>query len=169
MAGRHRPPNIEVPGPGQESVWDYPRPPAIEPVAERIRVEFAGRTIADSTRAVRVIETSLAPSYYLPPEDVHTELLLRSTSVSFCEWKGRATYWTVRAGERSAKNAAWSYEQPAHAFERIKGWLSFYPSRVDACWVGDERVQAQQGDFYGGWVTSNLVGPIKGGPGSQGW
>jgi uncharacterized protein (DUF427 family) len=157
-----------VPGPGQESVWDYPRPPRVEPVPERIRVVVGGVTVADSRRAVRVVETAGAPVYYLPPEDVRTDLLRRSPTTSQCEWKGRASYWTLTA-PRAEPDVAWSYESPLPGFEAIRGHLAFYASRVDEAWVGEERAVPQPGGFYGGWVTSSITGPIKGEPGSWGW
>lgn len=157
------------PGPGQESVWDYPRPPRLEPATRRIRVVFNGETLADSQRAYRVLETSHPPVYYLPPEDVRQDLLRPTAQKSFCEFKGVATYWTVQVGDRTAEDAAWSYEAPSSDFAPIQGYLAFYPSRMDACYVDEELVQAQAGDFYGGWVTSDIVGPFKGGPGTWGW
>jgi uncharacterized protein (DUF427 family) len=154
-----------VPGPGQESVWDYPRPPRVEPVPERVRVVVDGAVIADSTRAQRVLETAGAPVYYVPRDDVRMDLLVPSDRTSRCEWKGSASYWSS-AGQR---DVAWSYEQPLPGFESIAGHLAFYASRVDEAWVGDERAQPQPGGFYGGWVTSRIVGPVKGEPGSGGW
>jgi uncharacterized protein (DUF427 family) len=154
----------------QESVWDYPRPPRVEPVPERIRVIFSGIIIADTNAALRVLETSHPPSYYIPQADIRMEYL---TSVpryrTFCEFKGEASYWSLTIGERSAPNVAWSYAQPSSGYEGIRDHLAFYASRVDECYVGDERVQAQEGDFYGGWITSRIVGPFKGGPGTRGW
>ena len=158
------------PGSGQESVWDYPRPPRLEPCTRRIRIEFAGVLVADTTRAYRVLETSHPPVYYLPPQDVRTENRVASpTRSSWCEWKGRAVYHSLVVGNRRAEGAAWSYPNPTPAFAAIKDYLAFYASKVDACWVDDEQVQAQPGDFYGGWITSHVVGPFKGGPGSGGW
>jgi len=157
------------PGPGQESVWDYPRPPALEPTTSRVRVEFAGSTIADTTRAYRVLETSQPPAYYLPPEDIAMELLVPSHHRTFCEWKGQAHYYNMVVDGREATDAAWSYGDPVERFAAIKDHLAFYPQRVDACFVDDERVQANEGAFYGGWITANIVGPFKGGPGSAGW
>lgn len=157
------------PGPGQESVWDYPRPPRLEPVADRLRVVFAGQTIADTNRGHRVLETSHPPTYYIPAADVRLDLLERAAGGSVCEFKGRACYWTVRAGDRVAPRAAWSYPDPTPAFADIAGDLSFYASAMDACFVGEEAVQAQEGDFYGGWITGRVVGPFKGGPGTFGW
>jgi uncharacterized protein (DUF427 family) len=162
-------PKPVAPGPDQESVWDYPRPPRLEPVAERLRVEFGGEVIADTTRGYRVLETSHPPVYYIPPDDVRRDLLTRAGGSSYCEFKGAAKYWTVDVAGRQSANAAWSYPNPTGRFEPIAGYLAFYASRVDACWVGDERVAAQQGDFYGGWITSRIVGPFKGGPGTLGW
>ena len=153
----------------KESVWDYPRPPRLEPVTRRIRVEFGGETIADTTRAYRVLETSHPPVYYIPPEDIRMEFLQRTPGSSFCEWKGEASYWTVAVHTKRADKAAWSYDSPTRAFQPILAYLAFYASRVDACWVDEEKVQAQPGDFYGGWITSDVVGPFKGGAGTHGW
>src|SRR4051812_11620702 len=158
-----------VPGPGQESVWDYPRPPRVEPSGRRVRIVVEGVTIVDTTRAYRVLETSHPPAWYVPPEDVRLDLVESSAGTSFCEYKGRATYRSLRVGDRVIRDAAWVYEQPAPGFEAIAHHLAFYPGRVDACYVDDERVLAQAGDFYGGWVTSDIVGPFKGGPGTIGW
>jgi uncharacterized protein (DUF427 family) len=153
-----------------ESVWDYPRPPRLEATGRRIVVRFGGRTIVDTARGYRVLETSHPPAYYVPRGDVAADVLERVAGRrSFCEWKGIATYWTVRAGGRVAEAAAWSYEDPTPGFADIAGCVSFYASRMDACLVDGERVQAQAGDFYGGWITSDVVGPFKGGPGTAGW
>lgn len=152
-----------------ENVWDYPRPPRVEPVTERIRVVVAGITVADSIRAVRVLETSHPPTYYVPPEDVRTDLLAPGNGRSVCEWKGRATYHTLAVGDRRIENVAWSYERPLPAYASIAGHLAFYPGRVDEAWVGDERAAAQEGGFYGGWITSRIGGPFKGAPGTLGW
>ncbi len=158
-----------VPRPGQESVWDYPRPPVVEPVAERIRVIVDGVSIADSTRAVRVLETAGAPVYYLPGEDVRKDLLRPSPSTSHCEWKGAASYWSLESGARRIQDVAWSYERPSSGFEAIRGHVAFYAAKVDEAWVGVERATPQPGGFYGGWMTSRIVGPVKGTPGSSGW
>ncbi|HEY2014131.1 MAG TPA: DUF427 domain-containing protein [Bryobacteraceae bacterium] len=157
------------PGPGQESVWDYPRPPRLEPTARRIRVIFAGETIAESTKAYRVLETSHPTVYYIPPDDVRTGALVRAPGGSFCEFKGEASYWSVQAGGRMAPDAAWSYDSPTGPFGAIRGYLAFYAGRVDACFVDEEKVEPQPGGFYGGWITPDVTGPFKGGPGSQGW
>lgn len=157
------------PGSGQESVWDYPRPPALEPTSRRLRVEFAGRTIADTTRAYRVLETSQPPAYYFPPQDVAMEHLVATSHRTFCEWKGQAHYFTISVDGRETVDAVWSYASPVERFQAIKDHLAFYPQRVDACFVDEERVQANEGGFYGGWITSDIVGPFKGGPGSAGW
>jgi uncharacterized protein (DUF427 family) len=158
-----------VPGPGQESVWDYPRPPRVEAVADRIRVVVDGMAIADTTRAMRVLETAGAPVYYIVPGDVRMDLLRRSTGTSHCEWKGVAGYWSLETPTRRIPDLAWSYEDPNAGFESIAGSLAFYAGRVDEAWVGDERATPQPGGFYGGWMTSRIVGPVKGGPGSWGW
>ena len=164
-----RRPEPIAPGPGQESVWDYPRPPRLEPVSERLRVVMSGRTIADTARGHRVLETSHPPVYYFPPEDVQRHLLVQAEDRSFCEFKGLACYWTALIGDARIDLAAWSYAEPNKAFRAIKDHFGFYASRADSCWVGDERVQAQTGDFYGGWITSRIVGPFKGGHGTLGW
>lgn len=166
---RGRPAEIIAPGPGQESVWDYPRPPRVEPVTARVRVEFAGRTIADTTRALRVCETASPPCYYIRPADILMDHLEPSERTSFCEWKGTASYRSVRVGDRHAKDSAWSYPDPDDGFEAIRDYIAFYPRRMDGCWIGAERVTPQPGFYYGGWVTPNLIGPFKGVPGSEGW
>ena len=163
--------------PGQEWAWDYPRPPAIEDVNERLRVIFAGETIADSTRSRRVLETSHPPVYYFPVADLRMDLLKPEPNHrTFCEWKGRAQYLSIEAPDpagsgqvRRSELAAWTYPEPTSRFQSLAGWVAFYPSRVDACYVGDERVIPQEGDFYGGWITSRIVGPFKGGSGTLGW
>jgi len=157
------------PGPGYESVWDYPRPPRLEPVSKRLRVVFAGETIADTSDGFRVLETSHPPVYYIPMKDIRREFLQREAGCSVCEWKGEASYWTVVAGGRKSPKAAWSYEVPTPAFGAIKGCLAFYAGRVDACFVDDCQVIPQPGGFYGGWITPEVVGPFKGEPGSAGW
>ncbi|MEM1011392.1 MAG: DUF427 domain-containing protein [Planctomycetota bacterium] len=164
---RH-PKRIE-PGPGQESVWDYPRPPRLEPVGQRVTVELAGKTIADSMAALRVLETSHPPTIYIPPADVRLELLAETGRSSACEWKGRATYADLVVGDVTRREAAWTYRSPVPSFAGLKDHWSFYPSRVDRCTIGDWVVEAQEGDFYGGWKTPNLVGPFKGGAGTWGW
>lgn len=152
-----------------ESVWDYPRPPRVEPTARRVRVEFAGEVIADSTRAWRVLETSHPPVYYIPLEDVRAEYLRAGRRHTWCEFKGEASYYDLVAGGREVRDAAWYYADPALGYEAIRGHVAFYPGRVDAAFVDDERVQPQAGDFYGGWVTADVEGPFKGGPGTAGW
>jgi uncharacterized protein (DUF427 family) len=153
----------------QESVWDYPRPPRVEPTSKRIQVVLNGVTIADTTRALRVLETSHPPVYYIPSADIKVEYLAATARHTFCEFKGEASYWTIRLNDKVAENAAWSYQAPAPGYEAIKNHLAFYPGRVDACFVDGERVTPQEGDFYGGWITSDIVGPFKGGPGTWGW
>ena len=154
---------------GQESVWDYPRPPRVEPTAKRIRVIFNGVTIADSTRALRVLETSHPPAYYIPQADLQMQHLTPTRQQTFCEFKGAASYWTLQVGDRVSENAAWGYLKPSRGFEAITGHLCFYAGRADACYVDEELVTPQAGDFYGGWITSDIVGPFKGGPGTWGW
>lgn len=163
------PPHRIPPGPGQESVWDYPRPPRVEPSAAHIQVMFNGVVVVDTRRALRVLETSHPPVYYLPPEDARMEFFTRAPRSTFCEWKGRAAYYTVRIGEREARHAAWYYPEPAPGFEAIRDHLAIYPQLMDACTVDGERVIPQPGGFYGGWITRQVVGPFKGEPGTEGW
>src|SRR5262245_54694092 len=139
------------PGPGQESVWDYPRPPRLEPVDDPIRVIFNGQVIAETQRALRVLETSHPPVYYIPLEDIQQSALAPTPRRTFCEFKGQAVYWTVHVGERSANDAAWSYPHPNPDFAALQDHIAFYASKMDECTVDGERVQAQAGDFYGGW------------------
>jgi uncharacterized protein (DUF427 family) len=152
-----------------ESVWDYPRPPRVEPTTKRSRVEFAGEVVADTQRAMRVLETSHPPVYYIPRADLREDLLLPGSRHTFCEFKGLASYWTLRGRDKLSADTAWSYEHPSHGYEVLRGHLAFYVGRVDSCFVDDERVQAQPSEFYGGWVTSELTGPFKGEPGSEAW
>jgi len=158
-----------VPGPGQESVWDYPRPPRVEPVPERLRVVVDGELLADTAHGMRVLETAGAPVYYFPREDVRLDRLVASAHGTFCEWKGAAGYFAYDRPGRRIDNVAWTYEQPMPGYEAIAGHLAFYAGRVDEAWVGDERATPQPGRFYGGWVTSRVVGPFKGEPGTEGW
>ncbi len=159
-----------IPGPGQESVWDYPRPPRIEAVPERLRVVVDDEVLADTIRGLRVLETAGAPVYYFPPDDVRLDRLVEASHRSICEWKGEAEYRTyVGSNVRRIERIAWSYPEPSPGYEAIRGYLAFYASKVDEAWVGDERATPQPGGFYGGWVTSKIVGPIKGEPGSFGW
>ena len=157
------------PGPGRESVWDYPRPPRLESVRDRLRVEFAGETVASTEHGFRVIETSHPPVYYIPARDIRRESLVRAPGQSFCEFKGVAHYWSLEVNGRTSPIAAWSYPAPTESFAPIADCLAFYASCVDSCWVGEERVLPQEGDFYGGWITPRVVGPFKGGVGTRGW
>ncbi len=164
-----RRPKPDTPLPGQESVWDYPRPPALDQDDRLVEVRFGGVVIASTMEAFRVLETSHPPGYYIPPDDVRTDLLVREAGSSACEWKGRAAYWSVRVGAEIAAHAAWSYPDPTPAFRAIAGHISFYPARIDEATVGGEAVRPQAGDFYGGWILDEIVGPFKGEPGSWGW
>jgi len=141
----------------------------VEDSPRRIRVIFNGVVIAETIRAKRVLETSHPPVYYIPPDDVRLEFLVPTGDSSWCEWKGQACYYSVAVGDRSAPNAAWSYPAPVREYTEIAGYLAFYAGPMDACTVDGEQVQAQAGDFYGGWITSEIVGPFKGGPGTVGW
>ncbi len=155
---------------GQESVWDYPRPPRLESTNKELKVIFNGEVIAQSNHGYRVLETSHPPVYYLPPTDIKMEFLRKlEGGTSFCEFKGAATYWDLQVGNKKVQRVGWSYESPNKRFTEITGYIAFYASKVDECYVDGERVQSQEGDFYGGWITSNIVGPFKGGPGTWGW
>jgi uncharacterized protein (DUF427 family) len=158
------------PGPGQESVWDYPRPPRIERVDVALRVEHAGRVIAAAQNGWRILETSHPPVYYLAPGSIGEGALRPNARTSFCEFKGTARYWDLIDGERViVADVGWSYPVPAARYAAMANHIAFYAGRVDACYVGDERVSAQAGDFYGGWITSAIVGPFKGAAGTWGW
>jgi len=157
------------PGPGQESVWDYPRPPRVEDTSKQIKVVFNGVVIAESTRAKRVLETSHPPGYYIPPEDIVLAYLRPSSASSWCEWKGKARYYDIWVGRQRAPAAAWYYPDPTPGFASLKNHVAFYPLLVDACDVDGEPVQAQAGGLYGGWITSDIVGPFKGEPGTWVW
>jgi uncharacterized protein (DUF427 family) len=159
----------EPAGPGEESVWDYPRPPRLEPFSRRIEIVFNGETIADTRGAYRVLETSHPPVYYLPPGDLLAGCLSAAPGESFCEWKGAAKYCTVRVRERMAVKVGWYYPRPTVAFAAIAGYVAFYAAPMDECRIDGERVEPQPGGFYGGWITRNIRGPYKGGPGTMGW
>ena len=165
--GKERPPFADEPGPDQESVWDYPRPPVLVTCDALVEV-FAGTLRLASTRSsLRVLETASPPTYYLPAADVDWTLLARTPDRSYCEWKGQASYWTLTS-DPAAGMVAWSYEKPSERFCDIDGYVSFYPGRV-ACHVNKERVKPQPGEFYGGWVTNSVAGPCKGPPGTGHW
>lgn len=151
-----------------ENVQDYPRPPRLEPVPQLLRVLLDGAIVAETSRALRVLETHHAPTYYIPPDDVAAALTPMAGS-SFCEWKGHAAYFDVSAGHVTTHGAAWSYPEPNAGFAVLAGHFAFYASRMEACFVGDERVVPQPGDFYGGWVTANLTGRVKGTAGTEFW
>jgi uncharacterized protein (DUF427 family) len=153
-----------------ESVWDYPRPPRIEPCAPRVRIELGGVTIADSTAAYRVLETSHPPGIYIPRRDFVAGSLRPSlASQTVCEWKGLASYLDVYGGDRCERAAAWTYLSPVSKYEALGDHVSVYPDRVDGCYLDDERVSGQEGGFYGGWITADIEGPFKGPVGTFGW
>lgn len=159
----------EPAGPGQESVWDYPRPPRVEPVDVRVAIDLGGERIVDTRDVVRVLETSHPPVYYLPIAAFAEGALRPASGSSFCEFKGAARYFSVHGGGRTAERAAWTYPSPSPGFEVLRDRVAVYAGPMDACTVDGERVTPQPGSFYGGWVTSNLAGPFKGVPGSMGW
>ncbi|MGH1365386.1 MAG: DUF427 domain-containing protein [Calditrichia bacterium] len=157
------------PKPGQESVWDYPRPPRLEKFSKPIQIMFNGVEIVNTIRAFRVLETTHPPVYYLPPDDIQMGHLVKAPGQSWCEWKGRGRYYSVQVGEKVATSVGWYYSNPAMAFKEIKDYVAFYAGPMERCTVDGEVVLPQPGDFYGGWITANIVGPFKGGPGSMGW
>lgn len=162
-------PAPDTPGPGQESVWDYPRPAIVEPTDRHIQIVHKGVSIADSRKAWRTLETSHPPTYYLPPEDVATELLHRNARRTICEWKGQASYWDLVIDGHRLEAIAWSYAAPTPTFAAIKDYLAFYPDPLDQCCVDGEVITPQPGQFYGGWISQYEAGPFKGIPGSRFW
>jgi uncharacterized protein (DUF427 family) len=152
-----------------ESVWDYPRPPALASCERRVRIELDGFTVADSTAALRVLETSHPPTIYIPPDDIAPGCIQSAAGRSFCEWKGIADYFDVVVDQRREPSAAWAYADPVADYAALRDHVAFYPGRMDACWLDDERVLSQPGDFYGGWITADLRGPFKGGAGTRTW
>ena len=168
-------PEPETARPDEESVWDYPpSAPSCVPRADRARVVVAGSAVADSRAALRMVETAGAPVYYFPPRDVSVDFLRRvANSETLCEWKGAASHFDIVAGDKIARSAAFAYLDPlddlGRDYARIAGWFAFYPARVDACYVGEEKVRPQPGGHYAGWVTNNIRGPIKGAPGTEHW
>jgi uncharacterized protein (DUF427 family) len=163
--GETRPEFALEPAPGQESVWDYPRPPRMQDDERGVRVGYRGLVLAETRRAVRVLETASPPTFYIRPDDVDRTLLAPSGTSSICEWKGLARGYDL-AGQ--VADAAWEYAQPFPEFRAIAGWFAFYPAKVE-CFVDDQRVRPQPGGHYGGWITDEVVGPFKGAPGSQSW
>ena len=166
MRSRVRPDPV---GPDQESVWDYPRPPRVERSTRLVTVQLGGVEVCRSTRGLRVLETSHPPGWYLPREDWLAGSLEPAGGSSYCEWKGVATYLDVVGGGSRAARAAWTYPDPVPDFAELRDAVAVYPAAVDLCTVDGEPVRAQEGGFYGGWITSDVVGPFKGPPGSLGW
>ena len=162
-------PQPDPPGPGQESVWDYPRPPRVELSSEEIEIRLGGQVIARTRSSYRVLETSHPPSYYLPVAAFGDGVLRAVAGTTFCEWKGHASYYDLVTRARTAPRAAWTYPSPTAGFEAIRDHLSVMPGLVDECLVDGEAVRAQDGGFYGGWITSKVTGPFKGLLGSRGW
>ncbi len=166
--GQARPEFAQVPRPGEESVWDYPRPPRAVPDAREVIIHWRGKEVARTHNALRVLETSHPPSFYLPWADVDASLVRAEPGSSFCEWKGPASYWSLEDGSARLAGVAWSYPQPLAGAEVFSDRVAFYPAQLE-CYVGGHRVTAQPGGFYGGWITPELVGPFKGVPGSGDW
>ncbi len=156
-------------GPGQQSVWSYPRPAVAEPSPRHLEIVHRGVTIADTRKAIRTLETSHPPSYYFPPTDIAPSVLRRTPRRSVCEWKGGAIYFDVLVGGETLREAAWSYPDPNPAFRSLRDHVAFYAWPFDGCFVDGERVTPQPGNFYGGWITSDVVGPFKGAPGTKFW
>lgn len=154
---------------GRESVWDYPRPPSVEPFHGLIQIVYGGIMVVNSTLAQRVLETSHPPGYYIPKADILMDMLFPTPRTTICEFKGVASYWGITVDGQREPDIAWSYENPRAGYAAIRGYLAFYAGKMDGCYVDGEKVNAQLGDFYGGWVTSNITGPFKGGPGTRGW
>ena len=152
-----------------ESVWYFPRPPSVERVDWRIRVIHRGTLIVDAPSVVRVLETSQAPAYYVDEQHVNAEFLRPSRRSTYCEWKGNAAYADVAVGDAVAPDACWTYRDPSPRFEAITDHWAFYARLLDECWVDDERVDGNEGGFYGGWITTNVTGPFKGGAGTMFW
>jgi uncharacterized protein (DUF427 family) len=155
--------------PRQESVWAYPRPARAEPTPRHLEIVHKGVVIADTRAAIRTLETSHPPSYYVPPADIAMAHLKRTARRSFCEWKGAAIYFDVVVDGETLRDVAWSYPDPTAAFAALKDYIAFYPAPFDACRIDGEQVRSQPGGFYGGWITKDLAGPFKGGPGSHFW
>jgi uncharacterized protein (DUF427 family) len=167
--GQCRPAFADIPDRGQESVWDYPRPPRLVPDAREIVVRAGQIEIARTRRALRLLETASPPTFYLPFAVARVDLLVEARGMSsYCEWKGNARYWSLSSGETRLAGVGWSYPSPGPHYELLADYFSVYPGRV-ACFVDGERVQAQEGGFYGGWVTAEITGPWKGGPGTSAW
>lgn len=164
-----RHPAPDPPAPGQESVWDYPRPPRVEPVSSRVVIRLGGEVIVDTHDVVRVLETSHPPVYYLPISAFAEGALTAARGSSYCEFKGSARYFDVHGGASTAPRAAWTYPSPSVGFEALQGRVAVYPRPMDACEVDGEVVVPQPGEFYGGWITAAIAGPFKGAPGSLGW
>lgn len=166
--GQERPQFAQTPSPGQESVWDYPRPPALMPDHRRVIVCMQGKVLADSSSSFRIVETASPPTFYLPPGDVDVSRLIPMDLSSVCEWKGNAQYWAMKGAKKKREPVAWVYPQPYPEFESIAGYFSFYSGLLE-CYVDQECVQPQPGGLYGGWVTKEIIGPFKGPPGTEEW
>ncbi len=158
-----------APQPGQESVWDYPRPPRVEPSRAVVEIRFGGQLIVSTSAAVRVLETSHPPVYYLPLDDFAPGVLVPVSGTTHCEFKGAASYFDVVAGGSRTPRGAWTYPTPVRGYEDLASRAAIYPSQMDECTVDGERVHSQEGDFYGGWITAAVVGPFKGAAGTWGW
>ena len=166
--GSERPDFAEEPGPDEESVWDYPRPPELSKDSRKVEIKWMDKTMALTKEAIRVLETASPPTFYLPKNDVNTDFFKIAAGSSYCEWKGKATYWNISVDGKTLEKAAWSYENPTPAIQHIAGYISVYPGKLE-CYVNNIRVKPQPGGFYGGWMTPEIVGPVKGDPGTRGW
>ena len=167
-SGQRRPDFALAPAPGEESVWDYPRPPVLVEERRRVTINWGNIRVLSTDRCFRVLETASPPTFYFSPGDVPPGLLVAARGQSHCEWKGVARYWTLRNQHADLPRVAWSYPSPSPAFAAIADWLASYPQDLE-CLIDDERVRPQGGPFYGGWVTYEIIGPWKGQAGTGGW
>ncbi len=166
--GLKRPDFAEATNKGQESVWDYPRPPSLRRSNSKIEVSYHGAVLAKSTEALCISETASPPVFYISFANVVLDLLCKAPGSSFCEWKGEASYWAIKSNLTQSDPVAWSYEEPLGPYEKLRNHLAFYPGKVD-CYLDGEKVAPQPGGFYGGWMTTKICGPVKGDPGTEWW
>lgn len=164
--GQTRPAHAIEPEAGQESVWDYPRPPVLRPCSRLVEVRDGHSIIASTRNSLRLLETASPPTFYLAPDDIYWDYLVETPHSTVCEWKGKARYWALATDPGTP--VAWDYLRPRPRYAGLTKFVAFYPGRV-ACFVDGERVQPQPGRFYGGWITTDVVGPFKGEPGTGHW
>ena len=165
----NKPKEVVIPKIGQESVWNYPRPPRIEPISDILIIENNQVEIVNSQNALKVMETASPPTYYIPTADIKIEYFQKNSKSSYCEWKGKASYYDFLSDGTIIQSVGWYYNKPKSKYASLKDHVAFYASKFDQCTVGEMKVTSQKGDFYGGWITDNIVGPFKGDPGTLGW